>query len=245
MNWKHLFHTHIWERGYDYYCENAVENLNIFADIVSADVIGTEDYEVEISLEDGEITELYCSCPYADSGRNCKHMAAVLYEWTKGQSGNEEIEGKDNPEDDLFIKAHTVNAYRKKTEAIQRFVENADMSVVRSYLTSILAENEKLLLRFHSIVKEQLTEEDVERYIAQVDDVAENYLGSSHYISYYDADAFVSELQDVLVEGACCMIAHGQYLSAFKLINYIFLLISDVGMDDSDGGLAILAERTY
>lgn len=71
------------------------------------------------------------------------------------------------------------------------YCENADMSVVRSYLTSILAENEKLLLRFHSIVKEQLTEEDVERYIAQVDDVAENYLGSSHYISYYDADAFV------------------------------------------------------
>lgn len=245
MNWKHLFESHILERGYDYYCENAVENLNISADIVSADVIGTEDYEVEISLENGEITELYCSCPYADSGRNCKHMAAVLYEWTKGQTGDEEPKDKDNPDDDLFIKAQTVNAYKKKTEAIRKLVENADMSVVRSYLTSILAENEKLLLRFHGIVKEQLTEEDVERYIALVDRIARLYLGSSHYISYYETNAFVSELEEVLVDGAHCMIAHGQYMSAFKLINYIFLLISDVGMDDSDGSLEILADRIY
>ncbi|MBD5543620.1 MAG: hypothetical protein HDR01_05105 [Lachnospiraceae bacterium] len=53
------------------------------------------------------------------------------------------------------------------------------------------------------------------------------------------------KVKDVLVEGACCMIAHGQYMGAFKLINYIFLLIGDVGMDDSNGGLAILADRTY
>ncbi len=27
MNWKKLFAIHILERGYDYYLENAVENL--------------------------------------------------------------------------------------------------------------------------------------------------------------------------------------------------------------------------
>lgn len=29
MNWKKLFAIHIFERGYDYYFENAVENLDI------------------------------------------------------------------------------------------------------------------------------------------------------------------------------------------------------------------------
>ncbi len=34
MNWKKLFELHILERGYNYYCENAVENLDISADII-------------------------------------------------------------------------------------------------------------------------------------------------------------------------------------------------------------------
>ena len=54
MNWKKLFAKHILKRGYDYYCENAVENLDAAEDSIRADVVGTEDYEVEISLRDGE-----------------------------------------------------------------------------------------------------------------------------------------------------------------------------------------------
>ena len=29
---------------------------------------------------------MYCSCPYALDGRNCKHMAAVLYEWSENEA---------------------------------------------------------------------------------------------------------------------------------------------------------------
>ena len=35
---------------------------------------------------------MYCSCPYAAGGNNCKHMAAVLYEWTA------DIMDEDEPE---------------------------------------------------------------------------------------------------------------------------------------------------
>ena len=80
MNWQKLFASHILERGYDYYCDGAVENIEIGRDDIRADVVGTEDYEVEISLNDGKVTDMYCSCPYAAGGNNCKHMAAVLYE---------------------------------------------------------------------------------------------------------------------------------------------------------------------
>ena len=70
-NWENLFEKHILERGYRYYSENAVENLDISADVIRADVIGPEDYEVEISLEDdGGVAEMYCSCSYVDDGRN-------------------------------------------------------------------------------------------------------------------------------------------------------------------------------
>ena len=43
MNWKKLFVTHILERGYDYYLENAIENIDIAEDIIRADVIGSDD----------------------------------------------------------------------------------------------------------------------------------------------------------------------------------------------------------
>ncbi len=42
MNWNKLFATHILERGYDYYCGNAVENLDVSDDIIRADVMGAE-----------------------------------------------------------------------------------------------------------------------------------------------------------------------------------------------------------
>ena len=34
MNWKKLFAIHILERGYDYYCDDAVENMEILDDII-------------------------------------------------------------------------------------------------------------------------------------------------------------------------------------------------------------------
>lgn len=101
MNWKKLFEAHILERGYDYYLENAVENIDISADIIRADVIGSEDYKVEISVNNGEVTDMYCSCPYAVGGRYCKHMAAVLYEWSENEEEEEE-ETSNEASADLF-----------------------------------------------------------------------------------------------------------------------------------------------
>ena len=124
MNWQKLFASHILERGYDYYCDGAVENIEIGHDDIRADVVGTEDYEVEISLNDGEVTDMYCSCPFAAGGNNCKHMAAVLYEWTADIMDEDEPEDTDNEDEDddedaesmdLFEPAVTVCDYKKKS----------------------------------------------------------------------------------------------------------------------------------
>ncbi|MDE6221037.1 MAG: SWIM zinc finger family protein, partial [Lachnospiraceae bacterium] len=104
MNWKNLFAPHILDRGYDYYCEDAVKNLDVSGEIIRADVIGTQEYKVEISLNQGKIVDMDCTCPYADEGTYCKHMAAVLNEW----SASGERSGDDNSaEQDLFATART------------------------------------------------------------------------------------------------------------------------------------------
>lgn len=244
MNWKKLFAIHILERGYDYYCDDAVENMEISDDIIRADVIGTEDYEVEISLSNGEITDMYCSCPYALDGRNCKHMAAVLYEWSE-----HEVEEKKEEENvvntSLFQQAYTINAYKKKLTAVEELVRGANEEDVRLFLAAVLAEDEKLLLRFHNTINKQVTREDINNYIRQVDIIADRYLGRNHFISYYEADGFISELEEIIDEDVRRMIDNGNYLSAFEVMNYIFVLIGDVDMDDSDGGTGMLADRIY
>lgn len=235
MNWKKLFATHILDRGYDYYCENVVENFDISTGVIRANVIGTEDYEVEISLNGGEISLMYCSCPYAEDGNHCKHMAAVLYEW----------EEKERADKDQLPRSSTTDESQKKVAAINKLVEQADIDIVRSYLVSILTENEGLLLRFHSMVKEQITDEDVEQYIEQVDNITDCYLGRSHFISYYEAGGFVSELEEILDKDVRHIINNANYMSAFKLINYIFVRIGNVDIDDSDGGIGELADKIY
>ena len=77
-----MFSSKILERGYDYWAEGLVSDVLSTEDGYEAIVSGSYNYEVEIIVDDDEVLEMYCDCPYAEEGRYCKHMAAVLYELT-------------------------------------------------------------------------------------------------------------------------------------------------------------------
>lgn len=254
MNWQKLFASHILERGYDYYCDGAVENIEIGRDDLRADVVGTEDYEVEISLNDGKVTDMYCSCPYAAGGNNCKHMAAVLYEWTADIMDEDEPEDTDNEDMDddadaesmdLFEPAVTVCDYKKKSAAVEKLVRSAERDIVQAFLVSVLAEDKKLLLRFRNMVNKCATNEDVEDYFEQIDEIADRYLGRDHFINYYQAYDFMLELEEIIDKDVRRMIDNGSHISAFHVMNHIFVLLGNVDMDDSGGETSMLAEQIY
>lgn len=254
MNWQKLFASHILERGYDYYCDGAVENIEIGRDDTRADVVGTEDYEVEISLNDGKVTDMYCSCPYAAGGNNCKHMAAVLYEWTADIMDEDEPEDTDNEDMDndadaesmdLFEPAVTVCDYKKKSAAVEKLVTSAERDIVQAFLVSVLAEDKKLLLRFRNMVNKCATKEDVEDYFEQIDEIADRYLGRDHFINYYQAYDFMLELEEIIDKDVRRMIDNGSHISAFHVMNHIFVLLGNVDMDDSGGETSMLAEQIY
>ena len=79
MKWKHLFQPHILSRGLDYYSNNQVAIEEISEVQIVATVEGSDFYDVSIELTGEKISRMYCDCPYAEDGSNCKHMAAVLY----------------------------------------------------------------------------------------------------------------------------------------------------------------------
>lgn len=254
MNWQKLFASHILERGYDYYCDGAVENIEIGRDDLRADVVGTEDYEVEISLNDGKVTDMYCSCPYAAGGNNCKHMAAVLYEWTADimdadepeDTDNEDVDDDEDAESmDLFEPTVTVCDYKKKSAAVEKLVTSAERDIVQAFLVSVLAEDKKLLLRFRNMVNKCATKEDVEDYFEQIDEIADRYLGRDHFINYNQAYDFMLELEEIIDKDVRRMIDNGSHISAFHVMNHIFVLLGNVDMDDSGGETSMLAEQIY
>ncbi len=220
MDWENNFAQHILERGYDYYLSGSVKNLVVSGDSVQADVKGTENYEVEIYLDGNNITYLYCSCPYAGSGSNCKHMAAVLYQWTEKLNGRNISANKDD---------------------VEKIVEHADISVVRSFLTSVLKGDEKLLMRFNSMVGTYPEKKDVKQYIRQVSKIIYRYSGRGQFIDYRQAGDFVSELNEIYQVDVRRMIDRGQYMAAFEVINHIFTSVETIAIDDSDGGIGMLA----
>ena len=68
----------IWQRGMDYYDDNAVIDLEeVSPGEWVATVEGTVDYEVELSLNGREVESWSCDCPY-DGGDICKHVVAVV-----------------------------------------------------------------------------------------------------------------------------------------------------------------------
>ncbi len=64
-------------RGKAYWEEGRVKVEAAEADFYRAIVHGTSDYTTAVELKGDEIVRTSCNCPY---GRNCKHVAALLYE---------------------------------------------------------------------------------------------------------------------------------------------------------------------
>ena len=68
----------IWQRGVDYYDNDAVIDLDEMAlGEWVATVEGTDEYLVELSLKGREVQSWSCECPY-DGGDICKHVVAVV-----------------------------------------------------------------------------------------------------------------------------------------------------------------------
>lgn len=71
------FRSQILKRGWEYYLNHSVDNLETEGkSVITATVYGTTVYRVRMDL-DSFPSRSNCSCPYGDS---CKHMAAVLFE---------------------------------------------------------------------------------------------------------------------------------------------------------------------
>lgn len=74
-DWKENFISKMITRGRNYWRAGAVKNLHCTQEKITADVEGTRLYRVEITLAGDAVATMFCTCPFAKEGANCKHMA--------------------------------------------------------------------------------------------------------------------------------------------------------------------------
>ncbi|WP_299349690.1 SWIM zinc finger family protein [uncultured Catenibacterium sp.] len=143
MEWENNFSKTVLNRGYNYYLDGYVEDIYRTTKKIKAVVYGTHHYHVEITLNGDCVEDMSCDCPYAQDGHNCKHMAAVLFEWERRVS-HPEIDNSEIIDDasDDDIRAFLLGLFNENPELVERFnqfisKENS-MDTMKSELFAII-----------------------------------------------------------------------------------------------------------
>lgn len=227
-NWESLFKKHILERGHSYYISGAVGGVNKTSAGFTAVVEGTEDYEVEIALQGDVIQDMYCTCPYAEDGNYCKHMAAVLYSLENG-----ELES-----------SNTTKGYNMNQE-IQTLLDNMTEAEAKKFLLELAVEDLVIGNRIIAKFSPTIGQNEVGQLKGEVDDIVYRYAGREGFIYYRNAYDFINEMEDFLYQKGQALIDNKCNMQAFEVVTYVFLTISNQDMDDSDGGTSRVANLCY
>lgn len=179
QNWKRFFQKHILERGYDYFETGSVLSLEKTENGYRAEVEGTEFYEVEIEMERGEVTDMFCSCPYAEDGNYCKHEAAVLF-LIEGDFDNSRTDPKACS---VLIFEDREKEQKALTEAVQKMTPD----MLREFFIETAQQDEnlkeKILLQYGTFGTEQ-----IERLRTRIKDMGKVYRTAVNQKQFWDCE---------------------------------------------------------
>ncbi len=123
-----------YDRGKDYYQDQLVDDFQNINGKITADVQGTELYQVHLNLT-GNHLDGYCDCPASEGIDFCKHCVAVgLYQLKEHQQIEQLQTGNS---DQNKIKAYLLQQPKEKlTDQLLEFI-TSDRSLLNSYLLKI------------------------------------------------------------------------------------------------------------
>ncbi|AUI72037.1 hypothetical protein COSHB9_10700 [Companilactobacillus alimentarius] len=222
MTWEKLFKSKILDRGYDYFRRGAVKNLKSNGNRITAEVDGTNIYSVKITLKNGRLMEATCACPYALAGNNCKHMAAVLFDFEK-------------------LEYESGTKRQEKVAQVKELMNGVSDEQIRTFLIDEMAQDKGLLNKFIKTIKEQKVEPD---YCDVIDAIIGSYLDKNGFIDYYSATYFGQEILKLIDDDISELVTNGQLKEAWKTISHLLLKVSELDIDDSDGEIIMILSET-
>lgn len=212
MEWETYFQKRILNRGYDYYFDDRVEDLRINSNRIKAVVNGTDFYHVEIKLNGNKIIGMSCDCPYALDGHNCKHMAAVLYEWQ-------------------------LRVTHSEIDSLQ-LVEDASEEDVRSFLIQVLDDNPNLVETFKQYTQNEFS---LTTMIDDLEGVCDSYSNGYHYIDYEFSRDFCDNYEDAVDKWLDVLKKRDQYSLAFRFLLKAYEVFYKLDIEDNGGETVALS----
>ena len=221
-HWRELFPPHIWQRGQGYYREGHILNIHYQENCITAEIEGTAIYNVSVTLDAGtnRVEDFYCDCPYGEDGTPCKHLAALLCAL--------------EDTDDTLEK-------NKRNDLVLQAVESLSLDQMRQLLIQFAQNDsfvwEKLLLAATNQLP-QSQKQQWQRDLQKITDEAADRYG---FIDYEEAYDYCCSLAEYLYDRIPDLLGEGLVLDAFELVCAVFQTGMEQDMDDSDGGLTMLA----
>jgi len=214
--WKYLFRPVILERGADiYYCDE-IDHIQRTPGGFKAVAHGTDDYDVSVILNGESVEDMECTCPYAEDGHNCKHMAALLFAVENG-------EFEDEPEED----GH---------ETMEEILSSMSEEQVRDELAAIMKEDgryrERIMERYRKTPADQ---NDIRRIGRMLENLAYEIGDRGGFIDWRKGSEYVMAFTGCLSDHLEPMLSRGEYMSAFEVVNKAFSVLNKVQMDGSSG----------
>ena len=218
--WKQDFAPHILDRGEAYWLSGAVESLRREGDIVYAEVSGTELYDVELELRNGELVDGYCSCPYAEEGDYCKHMAAVLFRLT-----DEEPDGEPD------------QTQTQRNETLERQIAALSESKARELLLQLALKHPDGAELMEAASAGTVSPAQVRRWEQEIRHIGEKYEDAYGGFYYDESWEYSDDLTDLLNERVPILLSTGQIMEAFSLICTAASEAAHVELYEEDEGI--------
>ncbi|PEP25742.1 SWIM zinc finger family protein [Bacillus wiedmannii] len=114
---------YIMDKGYEYYEEGHVEDVEIQEKKIFAFVTGNAgNYEVMIDLKN--FTESSCECPYENY---CKHMAAVVYDIQSAGESTVKEKLKDLEKEELLSLLNHLLQSSKNVQIVEKMLKKGKL----------------------------------------------------------------------------------------------------------------------
>lgn len=242
MDWYKLFRQHILDRGIEYFEDGEVTEFSYSNNEIKASVNGSDIYEVEILLDEEDVVDMYCSCPHAAGGNNCKHMAAVLFKFEEMLA---ERDWENANEDSIDIgKVDFCERFDKRKTEVIELVSQIPEEKVRELLVGFVLEDEGLRNQLQMQYAFKMNSKLMLELRNELDKIESRYCRAG-YVDWQHASDFTDELCDFLDSKVSFLMEKRCLKQAFELTNSTFFCIGNVDMDDSDGSSSYVLNRCY
>ncbi|MCX5844639.1 MAG: SWIM zinc finger family protein, partial [Deltaproteobacteria bacterium] len=230
----------IFNRGLKYFKNGHVTSFEeLSPGEFEAIVEGTEDYTVNLTVLNNNITDCSCTCPY-DYGSVCKHIVAVILHLQQEESGMKQPQKKEDAIKKPASKRKTVS------EQVDEMLGSLSHDDLKSFIKEQCITDPAFRRSFISGFLYKTTTESPEKYREQVKNILRSAKGRDRFIKWSRA-GMVGKTVNAMLDIAMRHVDSDNYLSAchicFPVAEEMVKALDFT--DDSDGDIGGNIETAF